>query len=204
MDAGKVYFFGVIAIVVAVLAYTFVFTGKRDTYNEELGKFRAEKDGFFKDAPDSPIENRTKFATLSYYPPDQSLRILADIRPIKDTMRLKVGRTDGTSEMFVRYAYADFQLGGKRNRLLLLKSNEQAKEQQLFLAFTDKTNGFETYGGGRYLDLEWEEGKTKITLDFNFAYNPFCAYNSNYSCPLPPTQNHLEIAVRAGEKEFVK
>jgi len=126
------------------------------------------------------------------------------VQPIKDTTRLKIGRTDGSSELFVRYAYASFQLGGRQNRLLLLKSNEQAKEDELFLAFTDKTNGFKTYGGGRYLDLEWKGDKDKITIDFNFAYNPFCAYNANYSCPLPPTQNHLEIAIRAGEKEFVK
>lgn len=204
MNIGKLYFFGVIAIVVAVLAYTFISTGKRDLYSEELVRFRAEKDAFFKDAPDSPIEDRTRFTALNYYPPDQSLRIIASIKPIKDTTRLKVGRTDGTSELFVRYAYADFQLGGKRNRLLLLKSNEQAEEGKLFLAFTDKTNGFETYGGGRYLDLEWKGAKDRITLDFNFAYNPFCAYNGNYSCPLPPTQNHLEVPIRAGEKEFVK
>lgn|GEM_PF-286808 len=207
IDASKIYFFGVVAIVVLVLVYTFVFTGKKDSYADELIKFRVEKDDFFKNSPDSPIEDREAFRQLQYYPPDPSYRIIADIQPISDTTRLKVGRTDGTNEYMTRYAIATFQLGGKQHKLLLLKSTTD--EEELFLPFNDKTNGFDTYGGGRYLDdhnkgLEWNVKDSKLIIDFNFAYNPFCTYNANYSCPIPPTQNFMDIVIRAGEKDFEK
>ncbi len=204
MNAGKVYFFGVVAIVVLVLVYTFVFTGKKDSYKDELIKFRVEKDEFFRNSPESPLADRETFKQLHYYSPDQAYRILAEIELIDDTTRLKVGRTDGTNEFMRRYAFATFQLRGEKHKLLLLKSEQELSESQLFLPFTDKTNGVDTYGGGRYLDVEWKEGTTKLMLDFNFAYNPFCAYNTSYSCPIPPSQNHLPIPIRAGERSFTK
>ncbi|MDJ1466258.1 DUF1684 domain-containing protein [Xanthocytophaga flava] len=204
MNAGKIYFFGVVAIVVLVLVYTFVFTGKKDSYISELIKFRVEKDEFFKESPDSPIQNKETFTKLNYFPPDQAFRINADLNLIKDTTRLRVGRTDGTTEYMIRYAYAVFQLGGKQHKLLLLKSSDDGDKNRLFLPFNDKTNGFDTYGGGRYLDIDWKEEKTKVVIDFNFAYNPFCTYNANYSCPIPPAQNFLDIPIKAGEKDFAK
>jgi uncharacterized protein (DUF1684 family) len=208
MNAGKIYFFGVVAIVVLVLVYTFVFTGKKDSYADEIIKFRVEKDDFFKNSTDnSPLQNREAFQHLSYFPPDPSFRIIASLEPIQDTTRLKVGRTDGTTEYMIRFAYASFQLGGKVHKLLVLKSSSE--EDELFLPFNDKTNGFETYGGGRYLDdhnkgLEWKAQEKKLVIDFNFAYNPFCTYNPNYSCPIPPAQNFMDIPIKAGEKDFEK
>ena len=204
MNTGKIYFFGVIAIVVLVLVYTFVFTGKKDSYTDQIVKFRIEKDESFKNLPDSPIQNRESFQRLAYFPPDPAYRIVADVELIRDTARLKVGRTDGTAEYMQRFGFAVFQLSGKAHKLLLLKS---AEDDGLFLPFNDKTNGFDTYGGGRYLDehnkaLEYDKGKNTVTIDFNFAYNPFCTYNPDYSCPIPPTQNFLDIPVRAGEKDF--
>jgi len=206
MNAGKIYFFGVVSIVVLVLIYTFVFTGKKDSYTDELIKFRVEKDESFKNLPDSPIQNREVFRQLAYFAPDPAYRIVANLEPIQDTTRLKVGRTDGTTEYMIRYAFASFQLGGKPHKLLVLKSAD-ASDDQLILPFSDKTNGFDTYGGGRYLDehnkgLELNGQESKLVIDFNFAYNPFCTYNPNYSCPIPPTQNYMDTHIKAGEKDF--
>ncbi len=209
MNAGKIYFFGVVAIVVLVLIYTFVFTGKKDSYADEISKFRTEKDDFFKNSTDnSPIQNRETFQHLNYFPPDPAFRIIANVSLIQDTTRLKVGRTDGTTEYMLRYGFATFQLGGQMHKLLLLKSTVE-EDEELFLPFNDKTNGFETYGGGRYLDdhnkgLSWNVEDQKLVIDFNFAYNPFCIYNPNYSCPIPPAQNFMDIPIKAGEKVFEK
>jgi uncharacterized protein (DUF1684 family) len=81
--------------------------------------------------------------------------------------------------------------------------NQQGYEDYLFIPFNDLTNGMETYGGGRYLDVQQGEGDT-LTLDFNKAYNPYCAYNPKYSCPIPPDENKLDVEIRAGEKNFDK
>jgi uncharacterized protein (DUF1684 family) len=112
--------------------------------------------------------------------------------------------TGGEAEYFIKYGYATFKLKDKSHKLLLLlQLNNEDEKDKLFLPFTDKTNGFETYGGGRYLDLDLEKDD-QLIIDFNFAYNPFCAYNDNYTCPVPPAENQLDIEIKAGEKEYVK
>jgi hypothetical protein len=204
--SNKIYFFGIVTAVLLILIYSFTDTGVDDAYEKKLREFRSEKDEFFATSNDSPIPDKDSFKKLTYFPPNQTYRIQASLEPISDTTRLKIRMTDGKTEFFVKYAYAQFQLEGKKHKLLLLKSSStEEDEDQLFLPFTDETSGFDTYGGGRYLDVELkEEFKNQVMLDFNFAYNPFCAYNSNYSCPLPPAENNLTIAIKAGEKNYEK
>ena len=201
---NAIYFFGIIAAVILILIYTFADTQANENYVDKLNKFRTEKDEFFKSSDQSPISQKEKFTKLNYYPADLTYRIRAAIELIHDTTKLKVRMTGGESEYFIKYGYATFKLQDKTHKLLLLlQLNKEDEEDKLFLPFTDKTNGFETYGGGRYLDLDLEKDD-QIVIDFNFAYNPFCAYNDNYTCPVPPAQNQLDIEIKAGEKEFVK
>jgi len=100
---------------------------------------------------------------------------------------------------YVRYAWAEFDLQGNRQRLLLLKDRDSRVSNRLFLAFRDRTSGKETYGGGRYIDL-FQQREADITIDFNLAYNPYCVFNYTYSCPLAPEENLLEVPIPAGEK----
>lgn len=200
---NAIYFFGIVIAVVLILFYTFTDTEVNENYVEKLTKFRVDKDGFFKESDESPLEKKDNFLKLNYYPPDPTYRIRASLELIEDTTQLKIRMTGGEEETFVKYAYASFKLKDKQHKLLLLKQNSDGSDERLFLPFSDKTNGFETYGGGRYLDVDFPEDE-QVILDFNFAYNPFCAYNSNYTCPIPPRENYLDIEIPAGEKDFVK
>ena len=110
---------------------------------------------------------------------------------------------DGQQQSYLEYAYATFRLNDTSNKLLILEVAESGPYRgTLFLAFADETSTFETYGGGRYLDVEKTPGATSITLDFNKAYNPFCAYSDGFSCPLPLRENVLNVAIKAGEMTY--
>jgi uncharacterized protein (DUF1684 family) len=201
---NAIYFYGIIAAVILILIYTFADTQANDSYVEKLTKFRNEKDEFFKNSDESPLTKKEDFSKLNYFLPDLTYRIKSNIELIKDTTRLQIRMTGGEVENFIKYGYATFKLKDKTHKLLLLlRMDEEGGKDELFLPFTDKTNGFETYGGGRYLDLELDNND-QLMIDFNFAYNPFCAYNDNFTCPIPPSENQLDIEIKAGEKEFVK
>ncbi|MES2730812.1 MAG: DUF1684 domain-containing protein [Bacteroidota bacterium] len=204
MEATKksnpIYFFGILVVVMAIVLYTFTDTEVKEAYTTEIQHFRLEKEAFFRDGQASPLEDRTQFKGLVYFDPTPEYRIQADLELINSHDSISIQMSNGKKEKLAKYAYAIFQLGGKTNKLLLLK---HAEEEGLFLPFGDKTNGLDTYGGGRYLDLKPDNNNPeKIMIDFNLAYNPFCAYNKNYSCPLPPRENQLDVEIRAGEKEY--
>ena len=176
-----------------------------DNYLIPLKKEREEKDLSFRGRTNSPFEeaDRRMFTNLVYYEPNLDYRVkvkLEDIEP-KDTVHMPM--TNGSTEAYLRYALANFELNGEAQRLTLYKKIKEEKEE-LFVPFTDKTNGFDTYGGGRYLDVPFKEGAKTATLDFNRAYSPFCAYNPEYVCPVPPKENRLTVAVEAGEKNYDK
>jgi len=101
----------------------------------------------------------------------------------------------------VKYGRVEFDLNGMRLRLVVYKSAEDPFARSLFIPFSDETSGRETYGSGRYLDLE-EQGGDDYELDFNLAYNPYCAYNDQYTCPIPPRENRLPVRILAGEKNY--
>jgi uncharacterized protein len=176
-----------------------------DNYLIPLQKEREDKDLSFRSRTNSPFEEaeRRTFSNLVYYEPNLDYRVkvkLEDIEP-KDTLHMPM--TNGSTEAYLRYAMANFELNGEPQRLTLYKKVKEEKEE-LFVPFTDKTNGFDTYGGGRYLDVPFKEGAKTATLDFNRAYSPFCAYNPEYVCPVPPKENRLTVAVEVGEKNYEK
>ncbi|WP_246439854.1 DUF1684 domain-containing protein [Rhabdobacter roseus] len=199
-------------MLIAILAYFFVETFSSDTktdgkkaeqtlspeeYARQLRRDREEKDELFHHSNDSPITDKGTFKGLSYFEPDLSYRVRAALVPYTaEDKELKITYTDGTVETFERLFYADFFLDNEPQRLLLLKN-----EGTVSVFFRDATSGSETYGGGRYLDFTTAEvGSDSLVLDFNEAYNPYCAYNPSFACPLPPAENTLRVAIRAGEK----
>lgn len=159
---------------------------------------RAQKDQFFKLSHQSPLPHELQgdFAGLAYFPADGSMVFTVTPEP-GDGAELRIDTSDGQQRVYKRAAIASFELGGEAVSLALYDSGHPG----FFLPFRDSTSGKGTYGAGRYLDIEANKDGT-VTIDFNLAYNPFCAYNDAYSCPLPPVENWLQVPVEAGEKDF--
>lgn len=168
-----------------------------DSYESQLISQRKSKDNFFRTGADSPLENKTSFPGLIYYSASLAYRIIARFEPFADkTQKLTIPLSDGSEEVYEKHGHAVFKLQGEVCRLLILKH-----EGVYSILFRDTTSGKQTYGGGRYLDLdETAFEDNQVTLDFNQAYHPYCLYNHTYACPLPPAENTLPVAVEAGEK----
>lgn len=193
----------VVAIIVATILYTIDGSKDQTTYINEIKKHREQIDNFMKTSPESPFAaDREAYTGLKYFPADIKYKITASVTPITDKKQVILGTNDGKEERYLEYAYAEFDFAGFRNKLLILENLDGASRGKLFLAFGDGTSAETTYGAGRYLDVAKVQGSNTITLDFNKAYNPYCAYADNFSCPLPPTENLLRLPIEAGEKAY--
>ncbi len=175
-----------------------------EAYAATIKEDRRQKDLFFRNDPDSPFGADAKtIDSLSYYPVTSQFRVKAKLDPIEKKQVRILETSTGEQVTYLEYAWAVFLLEGEMNRLLILEIMDMGPNRgKLFLAFADETSANETYGAGRYLDLKKVPAATSIELDFNLAYNPYCAYNDSYSCPFPPAENILRIAIRAGEKKY--
>lgn len=175
-----------------------------DQYAARLRKTRTEKDNNFRLVKGSPLseEQRNTFDSLRYYAPDQAYRFEAQLEPFTQRDTVEMPLTDGKTDKYLRWGRASFILSKQEYKLtLFLKAD--GKDSTLFVPFTDRTNGRGSYGGGRYLDATRPaSGDTEIVLDFNAAYNPFCAYNDGFACPVPPQDNRLAVDIPAGEKAY--
>lgn len=196
-----------LAIVVVILvSVLYSFMGSRDqaAYVQKIQEVREERDRFMRTSKESPFaEHPDRFQGLNYFPVDTRYKITANLTPIQNKQVILLATSDGKEERYVEYAHANFDLDGYHNKLLILEMVDAGPVKgKLFLAFGDETSAAETYGAGRYLDVTKAQGSNTITLDFNEAYNPYCAYSKEFSCPLPPRENLLNIAIRAGEKNY--
>lgn len=199
----KEYIIGIIILVVIGVSIGYTFSGsspQQDDYIEKVKKERTEKDETFRDETQSPIKNLEKFTGLNYYEPDIRYKVTAEIEKFGVPEPYPIKMSNGKQEDYLKFAKATFSLNGEDIELLLLKKSLQ--DPIAFTAFTDLTSGDETYGAGRYLDIPVPRGTLEIEIDFNKAYNPYCAYNADYICPKPPKENRLKIAVEAGEKSY--
>jgi len=169
----------------------------------EIEGFRKEKDSYLESDPDSPIpaEDRLGFKGLKYFSANQDYRVRARLTKSGKPEVISMTTSKGTVKPYVEYGLFNFQLQGKTLELHAYKAADDPHDHSLFVPFTDETSRKESYGAGRYLDIE-ENSSTDYVLDFNLAYNPYCAYNENYVCPFPGRENKLPIAIRAGEKNY--
>jgi len=171
--------------------------------------WQREQNADFKDASKSPLKARDRktFRTLDFYKFDANFVVTATLERTPDSEWFKMKTTTDRVSKERVYGVLSFQLKGNTYRLDIYQGQDlmQKKgfEDYLFLPFIDNTNGDTTYGGGRYIDLRIPEGDT-LTLDFNQAYNPFCAYNEKFSCPIVPRNNYVDESIEAGVKAFVK
>lgn len=175
-------------------------------YLSSIQKVRKDKNREFK-GRNSPLDEavRPKFDSLDYFPANPDYKFLADLEVYENPETYPMQMTGGEPEAYLKFGKAIFEVDDKSYELTLFKKVNEEGQPKLFVPFTDKTNGFETYGGGRFLDLPMPGiNAAGIEVDFNKAYNPFCAYNHEYNCPVPPKENRLEIKIPAGEKNFTK
>ncbi len=159
----------------------------------------------FRSGRESPLqdEDRTKFHGLAYYGIDPAYRIKVTLRRYPKPETIRIATNTEEIRQALRYGYFEFEIQGQKCRLQVYRmlDDNETGGAQLFIPFRDATSGKETYGGGRYIDLR-ENATGTYDLDFNQAYNPFCAYGRDYSCPLPPRENKLPVPIYAGEKNF--
>ncbi|MCW5876536.1 MAG: DUF1684 domain-containing protein [Anaerolineales bacterium] len=163
-----------------------------------LETFRQGKDDFFANDPNSPLtpEQREGFQGLSYFPENPDLRLQVDVRPFSEQEEVQLPTSTGSVKTYTRYGRFAFEVDGQPAELTLFQA-----PYGFFLLFADSLAGNETYGAGRYLEPE-QLPDGKFLIDFNLAYNPYCAYNDAWNCPIPPAENRLSVPIRAGEKNF--
>lgn len=194
---------GVLAGVILIF-YSIVGSDSSPEYIRQIEEERIDKDRFMKTSAESPFAGtQEEFKGLNYFPPNEKFRIIASLSPVKEKKVRVLTTNDGKEQRYQEYAYAEFDVDNFKNKLLILEVMEMGPQRgTLFLAFGDGTSANETYGAGRYLDVKKVTGATTIELDFNKAYNPYCAYADQYSCPFPPPENLLLISITAGEKNY--
>jgi uncharacterized protein (DUF1684 family) len=174
-------------------------------WETNLERARENKDAFFAQQWQSPIppQDKPRFKGLEYYPLDPSYRFELELHEHPEKQAVRMAYTKGNEQDFVRWGEFRFNIGGKEQALQASKSSHQ--EEMLFVPFKDTTSGKETYGAGRYLDLEPDRDRTqegKCILDFNQAYNPCCVYSETYTCPIVPVENWLEVPIWADERGY--
>jgi len=165
----------------------------------ELKHFRAEKDRVFAKDPHSPLlpEQRRGFQGLAYFDENPGLVIHGTIDRNVEPGEVRMATSAGDEQVYERHGVVRFGVDGERTEITLYASDDS---DELFIPFRDLTSGKETYGAGRYLELHAHGDD--VVIDFNYAYNPNCAYDPSWSCPLPPPENWLKVPIRAGEKTF--
>lgn len=178
-----------------------------EAYVETMETYRQNINEEFADSTQSPLtkDGLAHFNGLDFFPADIDYFIKARFVLNPDPEAFEMTTTTDRRPIYVKYGEAHFELNGEEIVLEIYQSDKAKQMEEfkeyLFLPFKDLTNGEESYGGGRYIDLKIPQGD-EIMIDFNKSYNPYCAYNSRYSCPVPPDANHLNIRIPAGVKAY--
>jgi uncharacterized protein (DUF1684 family) len=164
----------------------------------DLQEFRASKDEFFARHPQSPLttEQKRNFHGLEYFDENQDLQLEVRVEKFSEQKEIMMQTSTGQTQTYTRYGRFKFNVDGQEAELTLY-----ANEHSFFLPFADSLAGEKTYPAGRYLEPE-PLPDDRFLVDFNLAYNPYCAYNEMWSCPLTPPENRLKVPIRAGEKMF--
>ncbi|RJQ41265.1 MAG: DUF1684 domain-containing protein [Anaerolineaceae bacterium] len=165
-----------------------------------LSDFRKMKDEFYSSDPQSPLTDSQKqaFTGLHYYPENPALKFTLAIEEHSKKEMVSIQTSKGDVRSYERFGKITFLVEGKSVSLTIYRA-----EHGFFLPFVDNQAGKETYPAGRYLEIE-PLADGKYLVDFNMAYNPYCAYNDRWSCPITPAENRLKVSIRAGEKIYEK
>ena len=196
--------FGIlVTLIIGVTILNFLTVGESsEDYTERLETERKDKNGRML-ASSSPLleEDKANFSGLNYYPVNEEYKVRARLIEVEKKIPVFIATTTGEQEKYIPFAYAQFEMLGEEHNLLLYKDWDDENPNRLFLMFADETSGDETYGGGRYMEMN-QTNTNSIILDFNTAYNPYCHFNPDYSCPIPPKENLITVPIKAGEKLY--
>ncbi|MDC9722001.1 MAG: DUF1684 domain-containing protein [Urechidicola sp.] len=180
---------------------------KKQTHADEIEAYQYEMNVYYSDKKTSPLKKNDlkSFKHLDFFPTDESFRIVATFERTPNEIPFEMQTSTDRLPIYTQYGIATFTINGKELSLRLYQSQSSALDPDydghLFVPFNDLTNGNETYDAGRYIDLSIPEANT-IVIDFNKSYNPYCAYNDRYSCPIPPRENNLDVEIKAGVLAF--
>nr|WP_298991772.1 DUF1684 domain-containing protein [uncultured Polaribacter sp.] len=200
-----------------VLSFLFIFlliscnsNGKRPLLGET--EYQQKLNASYKDATTSPLKKKDlkNFNGLDFFAVDSNFIVTANLTRIENAPVFEMATTTDRKPLYKEYGLLRFNINGQDLELTIYQSQDDLRDEKykdyLFLPFTDNTSGNESYGGGRYMDVMITDIKDDNTIELNFnnTYNPYCAYNDDYSCPLTPRKNHLDIEIKAGIKAFKK
>ena len=199
----------IVFIFLTSIAITSCGQEKELSHTEKIEQFQYKMNVEFSDKKTTPLKKKDfkEFKSLAFFLIDESYRIVASFERTPNEPIFEMQTTTERKPLYTQFGIATFSIDGK---VLTLKIYQNQKlildpeyKDYLFIPFNDLTNGNETYDGGRYIDLEIPKSDT-ITIDFNKAYNPYCAYNDKYSCPIPPRENNLDVEIKVGILNFGK
>ena len=193
-----------------LVAFVLVLTScKENTFEKDVLKHQYKQNLQFQDKDKSPLTKEAfeHFTALEFYTIDEKFSVEATLTRTPDALVFEMPTTTTRKPLYKQYGILTFTIEGEKQELELYQSQDFNRDPMykdfLFLPFTDKTSGQGSYGGGRYIDmLTTDEKDGKIIIDFNKAYNPYCAYNGRFSCPITPKQNHVTVAIKAGVKAY--
>ena len=197
----RLYFFIMVALLVSCV------NKENEAAIADIKAYHLELNKQYADRNESPLtdEDFQTFRSLDFYPPNLDYRVKARFELNGYPIPMEFSTTTDRKPVYQKYGTLYFKINGKNCQLSVYESVDNGKEGTptesfMFIPFTDLTNGDETYGGGRYMDFEAPTTE-EIILDFNKNYNPYCAYNHDYSCTIPPKENNLQVAIKAGVKK---
>ena len=202
--------FGVVVLILSGVMVTACSRQENNSEKTVAGRVsviseRTARDEAYRSGRDSPIpvKDRSSFQGLDYYPVNEDLKFFLPLNRYSRPKQVRLATNTGEIRSGLRYGFFEFIVEGRTCRLQVYRLDDVAGSEgpNLFIPFRDDTSGSETYAPGRYIDLA-ENTSGVYELDFNRAYNPYCAYNHEYSCPLPPEENTLLVSIRAGEKKY--
>jgi len=192
-------------VFVLLITYSCAHKNASSEYELKIRQHRDAQNDFMKNSPDSPFNAKTKvdFHPLKFYDPDTNFIFRSRLFLYDEADSLLIYGTKGEPRKAWRIGFFTLNYNSVIHRLNLYKSISRSGKEYHGIWFTDETTGDETYGVGRYLDFEMSEDVNNLyTIDFNYAYNPYCSYSSEYSCAIPTKEDHLRFEVKAGEKIF--
>ena len=202
MKKSNLFIILIIAIV-AITIFNFLTVGESTAaYIERIETDRKDRNGFMLSSSSPlPDEKKPDFKGLNYYPVNEAYKVTARIEMSNNKQPIFIESTTGEQLKYIPFARAFFELNDQKLSVLLYQDWEEKDPNKLSLMFADETSAIETYGGGRYLDVMYRNTNSVI-IDFNLAYNPYCHFNDEFSCPIPPRENMLNVAIKAGEKIY--
>lgn len=172
-----------------------------EEFISEIKEFQEKLNHHYSDKETSPLKKkeRRKFKGYRFFEIDLGYRVIAKVVIIENPDTIVMPTSAGTEKKYLRYARLEFKIDDKECQLIAYQRAKEGHKNYLFIPFRDGTTGKDSYGGGRYIDLDMPIGD-EVVLNFNLAYNPYCAYTSGWFCPLPPQENTLKVEIKAGLK----